>query len=124
MITALLITIVVLGGSIGDIFVTKGMKEVGEVSTLNVGALLRIAGRTLSNRWFLIGLGCMAVNYVAFLAALSWADLSLVLPATSLGFVVSALGARVYLNERISPLRWTGIVLICAGVALVGVPTP
>jgi drug/metabolite transporter (DMT)-like permease len=122
MITAWTIALVVLGGSVGDVFVTKGMKEIGEISTLNPGELWRIAGRTMTNRWFLIGLFFMTVSFASFLAVLSWADLSLVLPATSLSFVVTALGAKSYLKERISPVRWTGIVLVCAGVALISLP--
>ena len=122
MMTAWMITLVVLGGSIGDVFTTKGMKEVGEISTLNPGELWRIAGRTLTNQWFLIGLASMTVSFVSFLTVLSWADLSLVLPATSISFVVTAIGAKWYLKEHISPVRWTGIVLVCAGVALISLP--
>jgi uncharacterized membrane protein len=104
------------------VFTTKGMKEVGEISTLNPGELWRIAGRTLTNQWFLIGLASMTVSFVSFLTVLSWADLSLVLPATSISFVVTAIGAKWYLKEHISPVRWTGIVLVCAGVALLSLP--
>jgi drug/metabolite transporter (DMT)-like permease len=51
---------------------------------------------------------------------LSWADLSYVLPVTSLGYVLVALAGRVLLHEQITGRRWTGIGLIMAGVALVG----
>jgi uncharacterized membrane protein len=53
---------------------------------------------------------------------LSWADLSLVLPATSISFVITTLGAKLYLQEKISPARWAGIVLVCIGVALISLP--
>jgi drug/metabolite transporter (DMT)-like permease len=122
MMTALMIALVVLGGSIGDVFITKGMKQVGEIATLNRRELLRIAGRTLTNRWFLIGLFCMALSFFSFLAVLSWADLSLVLPATSISFVITTVGAKLYLKEKISPVRWAGIVLVCIGVALISLP--
>lgn len=122
MITVWMIALVVIGGSIGDVFVTKGMKEIGEIATLSPGALWRIAGRTLTNRWFLTGLFFMTVSFVSFMAVLAWADLSLVLPATSTSFAVTGIGAKWYLKERISPARWTGIVLVCAGVALVSWP--
>lgn len=54
------------------------------------------------------------------MALLSWADLSYVLPVTSVGYVLVALTGRILLNEQITARRWTGIVLIMAGVALVG----
>ena len=122
MMTALMIMLVVLGGSVGDVFITKGMKEVGEIATLNARELVRIAGRTLTNKWFLIGIFFMAVSFFSFLAVLSWADLSLVLPATSISFVITTVGAKLYLQEKISPVRWAGIVLVCVGVALISLP--
>jgi len=53
------------------------------------------------------------------MALLSWADLSYVLPVTSVGYVLVALAGRVLLHEQITARRWTGIALIMAGVALV-----
>ena len=122
MMTALMVALVVLGGSIGDVFITKGMKQVGEIATLNARELLRIAGRTLTNKWFLVGLFFMALSFFSFLAVLSWADLSLVLPATSISFVITTIGAKFYLQEKINPVRWAGIVLVCIGVALISLP--
>jgi drug/metabolite transporter (DMT)-like permease len=122
MMTALMIALVVLGGSVGDVFITKGMKQVGEIATLNLRELLRIAGRTLANKWFLVGVWFMTVSFFAFLAVLSWADLSLVLPATSISFVITTIGAKLYLKETISPVRWAGIVMVCIGVALISLP--
>jgi uncharacterized membrane protein len=58
------------------------------------------------------------------MALLSWADLSYVLPVTSIGYVLVALAGKVLLDERISVTRWAGIALIMAGVALVGGDAP
>src|SRR5262245_9859136 len=123
MITAVLIALVVLGGSAGDVFITKGMKQIGEITTVNVRRLLVTLGRALSNRFFLIGIAFMAVSYFSFLAALRIADLSLVLPATSVSFVITTIGARLFLKEMISPIRWAGILLVCVGVALISLPS-
>jgi drug/metabolite transporter (DMT)-like permease len=123
MITAMLIGLVVLGGSAGDLLITRGMKQLGEISTLHFGTLVRIAGRALSNRSVLAGVFCMAVSYFSFLGALRLADLSLVLPATSVSFVITTIGARLFLKETISVSRWTGILLVCIGVALISIPS-
>jgi bacterial/archaeal transporter family protein len=123
MIIALLIALVVLGGSAGDLFITKSMKQLGEISTLHFGRLLQIAGRAITNRYFLTGLFFMAVSYFSFLGALRLADLSLVLPATSISFVITTIGARLFLKETISPMRWAGILLVCVGVALISIPS-
>lgn len=123
MMTVLLIGLVVLGGSAGDVFVTKGMKQIGEISTLNLRHLLRIFGRAITNRYVFIGVFFMAVSYFSFLGALRIADLSLVLPATSISFVITTIGARLFLKETINATRWAGILLVCIGVALLSLPS-
>lgn len=122
MLTAAMIAIVVLGGSAGDVFITKGMKQIGEISTLRPRELARVAARVLTNGNVLIGIFFMACSFFAFLAVLSWADLSFVLPATSLSFVITTIGAKFVLKEEISRLRLAGTVLVCLGVALISLP--
>jgi drug/metabolite transporter (DMT)-like permease len=57
--------------------------------------------------------------FASYMNALSWADLTYVLPATSLGYVLLALVAKFALHEDVSPLRWLGIALISGGVGFV-----
>lgn len=120
--TALTLSIVILAGSLGDVLIAKGMKRVGEISTLRLRALAVIGKSMVCNAAFLLGLLCMAISLGAFLAVLSWADLSFIVPATSLSFVVSTLGARWLLQEHINRLRWIGTLLVCVGVALLSLP--
>lgn len=120
--TAILIAMIVLADSAGDVFITKGMKQVGEVSTFNLKVLLSAARRVLVNRSFLLGILFFGVTFFSFLAVLSWADLSLVFPATSLVYVVSTLGAKFILKETVTIQRWAGILMVCLGVALISLP--
>jgi drug/metabolite transporter (DMT)-like permease len=55
---------------------------------------------------------------------LSWADLSYVLPVTSIGYALSALAGRLFLHETVTPSRWAGILAIVVGVALVARTAP
>ena len=119
LLTAILITVIILANSAGDVLITRGMKRVGEISTLNPGELLRIAGRVLINGDFLFGLFFLAVGFFSFLAVLAWAEMSLVVPATSMVYVFSILGAKFVLKEEVGFLRWAGTFLVCAGVALI-----
>jgi drug/metabolite transporter (DMT)-like permease len=120
--TFLMILTIVLSSSAGEVFITRGMKQVGEISTLHLRALLEIATRILTNWNFLAGVFCMAVSFFSFLAVLSWAEMSFIVPATSLGYVVSTIGAKFVLQERVNPLRWAGTLLVCVGAALVSLP--
>ncbi len=120
--TALLIATIILADSLGDVFLTLGMKQVGEISTVHPKALARIGLSAVTNRSFLTGLFFLAIFFFSFLIVLSWADLSLVFPAKSLVYVTTTLGARFILRETVSPQRWAGISLVCMGVALTSLP--
>ena len=120
--TAALIATIVLADAIGDVLLSMGMKQVGEISTLRPGDLLRIGRRVVTNRSFLCGLFFLAVTFFSFLIVLSWADLSFVFPAKSMVYVASTLGAKLILGENVSPLRWTGVSLVCLGVVLTSLP--
>ena len=115
----LFIAIVVLGGSAGDIAVSHAMKQVGEVHPLTPAAIFRVLGRAFRMGWIWIGIALMAVGFFSLLALLSWADVSVVVPATALSYVTGALGAKFLLHEDVAPLRWAGVLLVCLGVALI-----
>ncbi|MEO8373532.1 MAG: EamA family transporter, partial [Candidatus Solibacter sp.] len=71
-----------------------------------------------------LGVVLLVLWQLSRMALLSWADLSYVVPVTSVGYVVVALIGKVLLDEDITGRRWAGIVLIMAGVALVGRSAP
>ena len=104
--------------SLGDVSFSEGMKGIGDVS-LQLRALPRLILRVASSRYILAGVGFQILFFGMWLAVLSWADLSVALPLTSLSYVFGTLLARFYLHERVGPLRWGGTALVCLGVALV-----
>ncbi len=120
--TVIMIAIIVVADSAGDVLLTKGMRQVGEVSSLAPRALWDIARLALRNRHFLASLLFMALHLVGFLAVLSWADLSFVFPATALVYVVTTLASKFILRETVSVHRWAGTALVCLGVGLVSLP--
>src|SRR6476619_3232457 len=69
--------------------------------------------------WVALGILFLLGFFAAYMTALSWADLTYVLPATSLGYVLLALIAKFLLHERVTTTRWLGIALISAGVGFV-----
>ena len=106
-------TIVVLSNVFGDYFMKRGMSTLPPIA----GPLGYIT--TLFEPWVALGVALLIVWQLSRMALLSWADLSYVLPVTSIGYVLVALLGRLLLNERITSTRWAGIALIVAGVALV-----
>jgi drug/metabolite transporter (DMT)-like permease len=116
---ALLLAVLILGSTGGEIAITFGMKATGEPARLRPRALLRFLGRAVCNGWFWAGIPLMAMSFYALLVLLSWEPISFVIPASALSYVVGTLGAKYILGENVSAARWAGVVLVCAGVALV-----
>ena len=105
--------------TLGDVFLTKGMKSVGEVSTLDLVKLLNTAAQVFTNPLIWVGVLLLGLFFGLYLAALSWADLSFVLPVTSFGYAMNAFMSWRLLGEHVSPTRLVGTIIICVGVATV-----
>jgi drug/metabolite transporter (DMT)-like permease len=104
-----------LTASVGDTLLSHGMAQVGPVSMARLGLLLV----ALRNPWVVTGILCLLGFFASYLTALSWADLTFVLPSTAFGYVVVALLSRFWLHETITLYRWIGILLIVCGVGFV-----
>jgi drug/metabolite transporter (DMT)-like permease len=117
--TALFISIVVVAGQLGDLSLSLAMKTVGEIKRFTPLSVLRFLGRALGVKWLWIGIGLMAVAFFSLLALLSWANVSLVVPATAASYAAGALGAQFLLGEHVNRERWIGVIIVCIGVALV-----
>ncbi|MFI5056657.1 MAG: hypothetical protein ACHQLQ_00590 [Candidatus Acidiferrales bacterium] len=115
----LMLSVLVFGSTGGEIAITHGMKAVGEPSRLRPMAVLKFLGRALGNEWFWAGVPLMALSFYSLLVLLSWEPISFVIPASALSYVVGTFGAKYILGEEISVARWAGVILVCAGVALV-----
>ena len=99
----------------GDSMLAHGMKQTGGISLHHLQGVIF----AILNPWVAVGILLLLAFFATYMTALSWADLTFVLPATSLGYVLLALVAKFVLHEQVSPLRWLGIALISGGVGFV-----
>src|ERR1700733_8916065 len=111
----LVLAIVTITAACGDTFLARGMKTLGPVSLAHPAAFIH----AIFSPWVAAGIVLLIGFFASYLTALSWADLTFVLPASSLGYVIMTLLARFWLGERVSPMRWLGVVFITAGVGFV-----
>jgi drug/metabolite transporter (DMT)-like permease len=100
---------------LGDTCLSRGMATLAPIS---VAHPLTLIGAVFTP-WIALGIALLIAFFASYLTALSWADLSYVLPATAFGNVIVALLARFWLHEPISVERWAGIALITLGVGFV-----
>lgn len=111
----LVLLTVAVTAPLGDTLLAVGMKRLPPVSLDHSLALIH----ALTTPYVALGIAMLIGFFASYTAALSWADLTYVLPTTSIGNVIIALLSRFWLHEQISPSRWLGILLITLGVGFV-----
>ena len=111
----LLLALIVIGSTLGDVYLAKGMKQIGEISLHRWHDLLFAP----LNPYVALGTALLFMFYISYLASLSWADLSYIMPATTFGYVLTALLAHYMLGEQIPLTRWIGIIMITLGVGFI-----
>jgi drug/metabolite transporter (DMT)-like permease len=116
---AVLLFVIVCGGTGGEIAVARAMKQIGEVHDFSPFNIFRVAIRAIQRPWMLCGIALLAMAFFVLLAILSWENVSFVIPITAVSYLAGPLGAKVLLGERVSPVRWLGVALVCIGVTLV-----
>lgn len=107
--------IVILSNTLGNFSIARGMRGLAVPADSALHMLLAIF-----TPWVALGIALLILWLLSRMVLLSWADLSYVLPVTSLGYVLNALMGHFFLGEHISMARWSGTLLIVAGTVLVG----
>lgn len=111
----LILAFVSVSVPLGDSSLARGMTKLPGIS---MGHLFTLVGAVFTP-WIALGIALLIGYFASYLTALSWADLTFIMPATALGNVFVALLAHFWLHEEISWMRWMGVVLITIGVAFV-----
>lgn len=111
--TRIFAIIVIVSNALGNFFLDRGMHNRNTASVTDYVT-------AIFSPWVMLGISLLILWLLSRMALLSWADLSYVLPVTSLGYAVSPVMGRFFLNEQVTPRRWAGTLLIVAGTMLVG----
>jgi drug/metabolite transporter (DMT)-like permease len=115
----LLLIVALLFEAVGVVYLSAGLKQIGEVQSVNAREIGRLLRQGATNGKILLGVLFELIFFVFLIALLKRNDVSLIWPLTSLGFVLTALSARFILHEQISATRWIGVALIVLGAGLV-----
>ena len=116
----LILGFVAVCAPLGDSCLARGITAMPSISLAHPIALIA----AVFTPWIATGIALLIAFFASYLTALSWADLTFVLPATAFGNVIVALFARFWLHETISIERWAGIALITLGVSFVAQSPP
>src|SRR5579864_8540602 len=111
----LILALVSVCAPLGDTCLSRGMTQLPAITLAHPASLIA----AVFTPWIAVGIALLIGFFASYLTALSWADLTYVLPATAFGNVIVALLSKFWLHEPISLARWAGIVLITIGVGFV-----
>jgi drug/metabolite transporter (DMT)-like permease len=114
----ILVAIIVLCNTAGDVLNTAGMKRHGEVEYFTPHAITRLLYHLAQNRLVIAGLAAMAISFASLVMLLSIAPVSFAIPATAAGFLLETIFAKIVLKEHVTWKRWIGATLVALGVAL------
>ncbi len=115
---ALLVALVVVPGTVGDLLNSAGMKLQGEITDWSPRGLLLVARDLLRNPYILAGIPAMAVSFFALMSLLSATAMSFAVPMTASSYILETALAKYLLNEDVDWRRWAGATLVAIGVAL------
>jgi uncharacterized membrane protein len=118
--TAILILVIVIFAPLGNMLLSKGMKDLGTAPAYTPAGLEHFVGLAVKSEFVWLGIGSLLLFFVAYALVLSWADYSYVQPVSSFAFGTAALLGHFVLGEIVSGVQWTGITVICLGVFIVG----
>src|SRR5690349_20757422 len=116
---AVVLMVAILAQAGGDVCLSTGMRAIGAAIQPGGAAMATLILRGLSHPTIWLGMGLLGVFFALYATALSWADLSFVLPATAFGYILNVARGSYFLHEAVTPARWAGAGLICLGVCCV-----
>jgi drug/metabolite transporter (DMT)-like permease len=120
-IVVLLVALVVIPGTAGDLLNAAGMKRHGEITDWSAHALLRLGLQLARDPYIVLGIPAMAVSFFALMALLSKTTLSLSIPLTASSYILDTVLARYLLGEDVNWRRWAGALLVAIGIGLLSI---
>ena len=116
----LCIGVTVCTAASGDVLIALAMRRIGDLGDLRRRhGVLAVVAKIFSSGAFFAGILFMTIAFFSNLMGLSWADLSLMGPATAaLTFVANAIAAKFVLHENVDHRRWLATLCVCCGVVL------
>jgi drug/metabolite transporter (DMT)-like permease len=117
-----LLSILVIGlifESAGVVSLKIGITRIGDMKSVSVAELVKVVKAGATNVNVLFGVFCEAVFFASLLVLMAKSDISFLWPLTALSFVFATFAAMWFLHERVSSVRWAGVVFIMIGAALI-----
>jgi drug/metabolite transporter (DMT)-like permease len=117
--TFIVIFLATLSAAVGEVLLSYGMRRQGQIDLTKLSQWVNLILSVVRNPYVFTGVVFLGIFFFLYLAALSWADLSFVLPLTAMSYFFAALMAKFILKEDVSWIRWAGTIIIIIGITLI-----
>ncbi len=104
--------------SSAQVLMKKGLL-MAQADFSNLGGILGFLFQNVSSLWVWTGIVIYVFNFFIWMVILSQLEVSMAVPLTSLNYLILPLLALIFLSEKMSILRWLGVLLIMGGVYFV-----
>jgi drug/metabolite transporter (DMT)-like permease len=105
--------------SAGVVLLKKGVVRIGEIKSFSAAEIGRVVKAGATSPQILLGVFFEALFFLSLVFLMGKSDISFLWPLTGLSFVFATFAAIWFLDERVSGVRWAGVVLIIIGAALI-----
>jgi len=108
--------VIALKKGIGEIKIQYVARENSIPKWKNV---LELVGNWFANKNVLLGLLLETIFFILLQYLLGQRDVSFIWPLTAVSFIMTTLAAQFILHEKVNALRWSGVMVIVIGAALI-----
>jgi drug/metabolite transporter (DMT)-like permease len=102
----------------GQLSLKYGMSQMGNFS-VSLATLPPVFLKAATNPNVLLGVVCYGLGFLVWLIVLAKAEVSYAYPLISLGYVFTAILARLLFGEAVGMQRMAGILITCLGVYII-----
>jgi multidrug transporter EmrE-like cation transporter len=120
MFALVLVGLSILLGACGQILMKHGMSQLGEINGISQLVSPNTLLKLITNWAVILGVILYIITLPLWLGALSTLNVSFMYPLLSLGYIITAVIALIFLKENITLLRWVGTVVVIIGCFFIG----
>jgi drug/metabolite transporter (DMT)-like permease len=117
--TFIVIFLATLSAAVGEVLLSYGMRRNGQIDLTKLSQWVDLILSVVRNPYVFVGVVFLGIFFFLYLAALSWADLSFIMPLTAMSYFFATLMAKFILREEVSWVRWGGTIIIIIGITLI-----
>jgi multidrug transporter EmrE-like cation transporter len=121
LISLVLLVISVSFSIAGQLTLKAAMDRVGRIGSAEIAAAGDTLSRAMKEPRLWLGLFLFGISAIFWLVVLSRVPLSVAYPLVGVSYILIVLLGRFALNETVPVLRWIGVLVVAAGIAIIGI---